>query len=119
MAGESYLTNRLLACRRPHLHRFPAKSAEVVAAIAQAPAGRGCVSLRRGPRPVGKIAILILALFGVAEEEIVADYLFLRERGTSAATEIQRLLESDLEAALAQGGLPPQDVADSLSLHRV
>lgn len=119
----------------PHLHRFPAKSAEVVAAIAQAPAGGVAFHCAGGRDRSGQVAILVLALVGVAEEEIVADYLlsherlpalyesrgeedqtplvqaFLRERGTSAATEIQRLLESDLEAVLSQGGLRPRDVA--------
>lgn len=119
----------------PHLHRFPAKSAEVVAAIAQAPPGGVAFHCASGRDRSGQIAILVLALVGVAVEQIVADYLlsherlpalyesrgeedqspllqaFLRERGTSAAIEIQRLLESDLEAVLTRGGLRPRDVA--------
>jgi protein-tyrosine phosphatase len=119
----------------PHLHRFPAKSAAVLAAIAQAPPGGVAFHCAGGRDRSGQIAILVLALAGVAEEEIVADYLlsherlpalygsrgeedqtplvqaFLRERGTSAATEIQRLLDSDLEAVLSEGGLRPEDVA--------
>ena len=119
----------------PHLHRFPAKSAEVVAAIAQAPPGAVAFHCAGGRDRSGQVAILILALVGVAEREIVADYLlsherlpalyesrgeedqtplvqaFLRERGTSAATEIRHLLDSDLETVLAQGGLRPRDVA--------
>ncbi len=119
----------------PHLHRFPAKSAEVVAAIAQAPTGGVAFHCAGGRDRSGQIAILVLALAGVAEQEIVADYLlsherlpalyesrgeedqmplvqaFLRDRGTSAATEIQGLLGSDLEAVLAHGGLQPRDVA--------
>lgn len=119
----------------PHLHRFPNKSAEVVAAIARAPAGGVVFHCAGGRDRAGQVAILVLALVGVTEEEIVADYLlsherlpalyesrgeedqtpllqtFLRERGTSVATEIQRLLESDLEGTLVQGGLQPRDVA--------
>lgn len=119
----------------PHLRRFPAKSAEVVAAIAQAPPGGVAFHCAGGRDRSGQIAILVLALVGVAEEEILADYLlsherlpalyesrgeedqtpllqaFLRDRGTSAATEIQRLLDSDLEAVLSRGGLRPRDVA--------
>lgn len=119
----------------PHLHRFPAKSAEVVAAIARADPGGVAFHCAGGRDRSGQIAILVLALAGVVEEEIVADYLlsherlpalyeargeedqtpllqaFLRERGTSAATEIRRLLESDLEAVLSQGGLRSGDVA--------
>jgi hypothetical protein len=119
----------------PHLDRFPAKSAEVVAAIAQAPPGGVAFHCAGGRDRAGQVAILVLALAGVAEDEIVADYLlshdrlpalyasrgeenqapliesFLRERGTSAAIEIQRLLGSDLESVLLQGGLQPRDVA--------
>ena len=119
----------------PHLRRFPAKSAEVLTAIAQAPPGGVAFHCAGGRDRAGQIAILVLALVGVAEEEIVADYLlsherlpalyesrgeedqtpllqtFLRERGTSAAIEIQRLLALDLEAVLAKGGLHPRDVA--------
>lgn len=119
----------------PHLRRFPAKSAEVVATIAQAPPGGVALHCAGGRDRVGQIAILALALVGVIEEEIVADYLlsherlpalyesrgeedqsplieaFLRERGTTAAAEIQRLLGSDLEAVLTRGGLRSRDVA--------
>lgn len=119
----------------PHLRRFPAKSAEVIAAIAQAPPGGVAFHCVGGRDRAGQVAILVLAVAGVAEEEIVADYLlsherlpalyesrgepdqapllqaFLRERGTSAGSEIQRLLELDLEAILSQGGLQPKDVA--------
>jgi protein tyrosine/serine phosphatase len=121
----------------PHLRRFPAKSAEVIAAIAQAPPGGIAFHCAGGRDRSGRIAILVLALVGVPEEEIIADYLlsherlpalyesrgeedqtplvqaFLRERGTSAELEIQRLLEADLEEVLVQGGLRPED-ADAL-----
>lgn len=119
----------------PHLHRFPAKSAEVVAAIAQAPPGGVAFHCAGGRDRSGQIAILVLALVGVAEEQIVADYLlsherlpalyesrgeedqtpllqaFRRERGTCGAAEIHRLLEVDLKAVLVQGGLRSQEVA--------
>jgi protein-tyrosine phosphatase len=119
----------------PHLHRFPAKSAEVIAAIAQARPGGVAFHCATGRDRSGQIAILILTLAGVAGEEIVADYLlsyerlpalyeargeedqspvlqaFLRDRGTSAATEIHRLLEGDLEAVLFGAGLGQRDIA--------
>lgn len=119
----------------PHLHRFSDKSAAVVTAIAQAQPGGVAFHCAGGRDRAGQVAILVLALAGVAEEEIVADYLlsherlpalyesrgeedqtplvrgFLRERGTSAAAEIRRLLEADLEAVLAGGGLRPGNVA--------
>ena len=119
----------------PHLHRFPAKSAEVLRAIATAPPAGVAFHCAGGRDRSGQIAILLLALVGVTEAAIVADYLlsrerlvalyaergeedqgpaleaFLRERGTSAAIELRRLLELDLEAVLADGGLSREDVA--------
>jgi protein-tyrosine phosphatase len=119
----------------PHLHRFPAKSAEVIAAIAQARPGGVAFHCAGGRDRSGQIAILVLALVGVAEEAIISDYLlsherlpslyqargeedqgpilqaFLRDRGTNAATEIRRLLEADIEPALVGGGLSRQDIA--------
>lgn len=119
----------------PHLHRFPEKSAEVIAAIAQAPPGGVAFHCAGGRDRSGQIAILVLALVGVAEEEIVADYLlsherlpalyeargeedqspalqaFLRERGTSAAAEIHWMLEVDPHVLLVRGGLEERDIA--------
>ena len=119
----------------PHLHRFPAKSAEVVAAIARARPGGVAFHCAGGRDRSGQVAILVLALVGVAREQVVADYLlshehlpalysargeedqgpalraFLRESGTSAEAEIQRLLEIDLKAVLATGGLTEADLA--------
>lgn len=118
-----------------HLHRFPEKSAAVLVAIAAAPPGGVAFHCAGGRDRSGQIAILVLALAGVREEEIVADYLlsherlpalyaargeedqtpmleaFLRENGTSAAAEIGRLLAEDLEAVLGTGGLTGADLA--------
>lgn len=118
----------------PHLERFPQKSAEVLAAIARAEPGGVAFHCAGGRDRSGQIAILILALAGVAKEAIVADYLrsherlpslyeargeedqgpairsFMRERGISPAAEIQRLLELDLSAILSRGGLRRRDV---------
>ncbi|HEX5712827.1 MAG TPA: tyrosine-protein phosphatase [Solirubrobacterales bacterium] len=118
----------------PHLRRFPSRSAAVLTAIAQAPPGGVAFHCVGGRDRSGQVAILVLALAGARESEIVADYLlskerlsalyaargeedqgpvlesFLRERGTSAATEISRLLALDLPALLAEGGLEPGDV---------
>ncbi len=120
---------------RPHLDRFPEKSAEVVATIASARAGGVAFHCAGGRDRSGQIAILVLALLAVAAEEIVADYLlsherlpamyaargeedqtpmleaFLRERGTSAAAEIERLVAEDLEAILGAGGFGAGDLA--------
>jgi protein-tyrosine phosphatase len=119
----------------PHLHRFPAKSAEALAAIAQAPPGGVAFHCATGRDRTGQVAILLLALVGVAPEAIADDYLlsherlpalyaargeedptpilqeFLRGNGTSAATEIERLLEADIKAILRSGGLTEGDIA--------
>lgn len=119
----------------PHLRRFPRKSAEVLAAIASARPGGVAFHCAGGRDRSGQVAILVLALVRVLEEEIVADYLlsherlsamyaargeedqtplvegFLRESGTSAAAEIGRLLAEDLEAILEGGGLTAREVA--------
>lgn len=118
----------------PHLGRFPGKSAEVVAAIAQARPGGVVFHCAGGRDRTGQIAILLLALVGVAEEAIVSDYLrsherlpamyaargeedqtpilesFLRESGTSAAAEIAALLAVDLRSILASGGFSERDL---------
>ena len=106
----------------------------MIAAIANAPAGGVAFHCAGGRDRSGQIAILVLALVGVAESEIVADYLlsherlpamyeareedqtplleeFLRSQGTSAAAEIRALLRADLSHSLAAGGLQQQDIA--------
>jgi protein-tyrosine phosphatase len=118
----------------PHLRRFPSKSAEVLVAIAQAPPGGVAFHCAGGRDRAGQISILVLALASVAADEIVADYLlsyerlpamyeargeedqtpilksFLSDRGTSAGAEIERFLQADVHALLAEGGLEKADV---------
>lgn len=119
----------------PHLHRFPAKSAEVLSAIASAPPGGVAFHCAGGRDRSGQISILLLALVGVRKNDIVADYLlshdrlpalyaargeedqgptleaFLHAKGTTPAAEIERLLDEDLEALLESGGLTAGDLA--------
>jgi protein-tyrosine phosphatase len=119
----------------PHLRRFPSKSAEVLAAIAQAPSGGVAFHCAGGRDRAGQISILVLTLASVALDEIVSDYLlsyerlpamyeargeedqtpllksFLSDRGTSAGAEIERFLQADVGALLAEGGLKEADVA--------
>jgi protein-tyrosine phosphatase len=122
----------------PHLGRFPAKSAEVIATIANAEPGGVAFHCAGGRDRSGQIAMLVLALAGVDPRTIAADYelsaerlpalyrargeedqgpvveSFLRERGTTAADLIVELVESGgLEASLRQGGLSDSDL-DSL-----
>jgi protein-tyrosine phosphatase len=121
---------------RPHLKRFPGRSAEVVRAIATARPGGVAFHCQGGRDRAGQISILILALAGVDPEAIAADYAlsderlrplylsrgeedeapkiaaFLREQGTTASDLILELLaEFDVEAALRGGGLSAGDIA--------
>ena len=120
---------------RPHLERFPERSAAVIRAIARARPGGVAFHCVGGRDRAGQVAMLVLALAGVEPEEIARDYelsiarlaplyaargqpdpeeelaSFLRERGTSAgAVIVATLAELDVEAMLLAGGLEPADV---------
>jgi protein-tyrosine phosphatase len=58
----------------PHLRRFPERSLAVVDAIAHAPPGGVLFHCMGGRDRTGMIAMLVLALVGVAHEDIAADY---------------------------------------------
>jgi protein tyrosine/serine phosphatase len=115
---------------RPHLERFPARSAQVVRAIAAAPPGGVAFHCQGGRDRAGQVSLLVLALAGVEPEAIAADYTlsderlrtlylargeedeapkiaaFLREQGTTATDLIVELLgEFDVESALRDAGL--------------
>ncbi len=121
---------------RPHLERFPGRSAEVVRAIATAPPGGVAFHCQGGRDRAGQIAMLLLALVGVGPDAIAADYAlsderlrplylsrgaadeapriaaFLREQGTTATELIVELLaDFDVEATLRDAGLGEDDVA--------
>jgi protein tyrosine/serine phosphatase len=107
---------------RPHLERFPERSARVIAAVASAEPGGVLFHCVGGRDRTGQIAMLLLALCGVAPGEIAADYersgppapevdAFLRERGTSAAELIETTLaELDVESCLGAAGLGEEDL---------
>jgi hypothetical protein len=115
---------------RPHLERFPERSAEVVRAIAMAGPGGVAFHCQGGRDRAGQISLLVLALAGVEPEAIAADYAlsderlrplylsrgdedeapkiaaFLRDQGTTATGLIVQLLaEFDVEATLLDAGL--------------
>ena len=119
-----------------HLERFPERSARALAAVARAQPGGVLVHCVSGRDRTGQVSMLLLALAGVAPEEIAADYVlsaarlraryeslrepdqgpeldeFLTSRGTSAGELIVATLASiDLEATLSRGGLTSADVA--------
>jgi len=119
----------------PHLQRFPERSAAVVSAVARAEPGGVVVHCASGRDRAGQVSMLLLALVGVAVEDIAADYAlsaerlaaryaargepdqgplvdaFLAHRGTSGA-EIIAALVRDLDVeALLDAGLTSQDVS--------
>jgi protein tyrosine/serine phosphatase len=121
---------------RPHLERFPERSAAVLRMIARAQPGGVVFHCQGGRDRAGQIAMLVLALACVEPEAIAADYAlsderlrplylsrgeadeapniaaFLRDQGTTATELIVDLLTGfDVEATLLAGGLDPEDVA--------
>jgi protein-tyrosine phosphatase len=110
---------------RAHLERFPDRSARVIAAIARARPGGVLFHCVRGRDRTGQIAMLLLALAGVAPEDVAADYLlsndclpdreaddFLTREGLSAGELVVTTLASlDVVAQLRRGGLADDDLA--------
>jgi len=120
---------------RPHLERFPERSARVVRAVARAEPGGVLVHCVGGRDRTGQITMLLLALAGVSPADIAADYdlsverqralwpvlglpdpspeidEFLATRGTSTDELIRTTLaEVDVEARLRAGGLDDADL---------
>ena len=107
----------------PFLARFPRRVAAVCAAIADAdPAGAVLFHCQGGRDRTGLIAVVLLALAGVAPDDIAADYAlseqdtdddaaFLATRGTSAH-QLVTTLASDLDVPgyLAAAGLSDQRI---------
>jgi protein-tyrosine phosphatase len=105
---------------RPHLERFPERNARAIAAVAQAEPGGVLIHCVGGKDRAGQITMLLLALAGVAPEEIAADYAlsgddqaeFLASRGTSSTEVIlSTLAELDVEDYLLASGVSPEDLA--------
>lgn len=67
---------------RPHLERFPERTAAVISAIARAEPGGVAFHCVGGRDRTGQVAMVLLALAGVAPEEIAADYGLSAERLT-------------------------------------
>ncbi len=103
------------------LRRWPQKHAEAVRAVALAQPGGVLVHCGRGYDRTGIVTLLLLALAGVAPDEIVADYELSRDevrdkllagRGTSSRQVILSMLEElDVAACLQQGGLTQAELA--------
>jgi protein-tyrosine phosphatase len=105
---------------RPHLERFPERNARAIAAVAQAGPGGVLIHCVGGKDRAGQISMLLLALVGVAPEEIAADYRlsgddqaeFLASRGASSTDLILwTLADLDVEAYLRASGLDASELA--------
>lgn len=121
---------------RPFLDSFPHRTAGVLGAIAQARPGGVLVHCAQGRDRTGLITLLLLALVGVAAEDIAADYAlsasglaplftllgqqdqgpmieeYLARTGTSVRDVIISTLESlDVDAYLRAAGLGDGDLA--------
>jgi protein-tyrosine phosphatase len=105
---------------RPHLERFPERNARAIAAVARAEPGGVLIHCVGGKDRAGQIAMLLLALAGVAPEEIAADYClsgddqaeFLASRGTSSTEVIlSTLAEVDVERYLLASGVGASELA--------
>jgi protein-tyrosine phosphatase len=99
----------------PFLERFPDRAAKVVAAIARAQAGGVLFHCVGGRDRTGLIAVLLLAVAGVAPEEIAADHALSDER--VRAVYAQRGIEADydLEPLLAAQGTSGREVIVSVA----
>ena len=121
---------------RPHLERFPERSAAVLSAIARAEPGGVVFHCNGGRDRAGQVTMLLLGLVGVEVEHIAADYAmsaerltaryvargepdqgplletFLAERGASGAELIVTTLRDlNIETTLLEAGLSSQDMS--------
>ncbi|HEY1275431.1 MAG TPA: tyrosine-protein phosphatase [Thermoleophilaceae bacterium] len=114
----------------PHIDRFPERSARAVSAIARAEPGGVLFHCGRGRDRSGQVAMLVLALVGVADEDIAADYdlsagrlaphfpeecrevdEYLAGRGTTAPEVLLETLSSlDAEAQMRAGGMTDEEL---------
>jgi hypothetical protein len=102
------------------LQHWPNLHAAAVTAVAQARPGGVLIHCIRGVDRTGIVALLLLALVGVAPEDILADYelsvdperevILAREQTTTRAVILGRLAGLDVEAYLRGGGLSQADL---------
>jgi len=103
------------------LQRWPERHAAVISAIAQAKPGGVLFHCVRGHDRTGIIALLLLALAGVAPDEIVSDYALsldsdrdelLARQNTSVRDVILGTLEGlNVDRYLRRGGASPEELA--------
>jgi protein-tyrosine phosphatase len=105
---------------RDALQRWPERHVAAIRAIAQAKPGGVLFHCKRGHDRTGIISLLLLALVGVAPEDILADYElsvdlereeFLAREGTSTREVIlDTINQLDAENYLLSGGLSQADL---------
>ncbi|MDG4863117.1 tyrosine-protein phosphatase [Streptomyces sp. T-3] len=88
---------------RPFLSHFPERVADVVTALADADEGGVVFHCSAGRDRTGLIALVVLALLGVAPEQTAADYALAYERMAGDSP--------DCDAGLAERGLTPHSAA--------
>jgi hypothetical protein len=103
------------------LRRWPERHAAVISAIAQAQPGGVLFHCIRGHDRTGIIALLLLALVGVAPDEIIADYelspdperdeILVREHSSVREAVLGALEGLDLDNYLCLGGASRNDLA--------
>ncbi len=103
------------------LRRWPERHAAAIAAIARAQPGGVLFHCIRGNDRTGIIALLMLALAGVAPDEIVADYalspdperdeVLAREHSSIRAAVLGALEGMDIDGYLRAGGASQADLA--------
>jgi protein tyrosine/serine phosphatase len=103
------------------LRRWPERHATVVSAIARARPGGVLFHCVRGHDRTGIVTLLLLALVGVAPEEIVADYalsvdperdeLLAREHTSFRDVLLSALDGLNIDRYLGMGGVSPSDLA--------
>jgi protein tyrosine/serine phosphatase len=106
---------------RDALTRWPERHVAALAAVAQARPGGVLIHCRRGNDRTGIIAMLLLALVGVAPADIAADYelsadpdrdeLLAREHTSARDTILSTLAGLNVEAYLRAGGLRQVDLS--------
>ena len=106
---------------RDALKRWPERHAAVISAIARARPGGVLLHCIRGHDRTGIIALLLLALVGVAPADILADYelssdperdeLLARQHTSTRDVILATLAGLDIEAYLRGGGLSQVDLA--------
>jgi protein-tyrosine phosphatase len=106
---------------RDALERWPERHVAVIKAVAQAQPGGVLIHCRRGNDRTGIITLLLLALVGVAPEEILTDYelspdserdrLLAREHTTTRETIFKTLTGLEPDHYLRVGGLTQADLS--------